>query len=132
MYYNKYNQKTQISARLETLREDQLLTKFRKELLKRGTAGIKSISVYFRQIDSDGSRTISYDEFQDGVRTRNINLTKDEIQKLFRLFDTDNSGNIDYNEFLVSVRVGTTMFYHNLPFFLRIASFSSLRSTQIE
>lgn len=85
--------------------QDSLLEKFRLELLKRGPAGIKSIGCYFRQIDDDGSKSLSLNEFQEGILNHKIDLNKQEINELFRLFDKDCSGKIGYEEFLLAVRV---------------------------
>lgn len=40
--------------------EDPVMTKFRKELMKRGEAMIKNISMTFRQCDNDESGALSF------------------------------------------------------------------------
>jgi Ca2+-binding EF-hand superfamily protein len=86
-------------------REHPLLVKFRAELLKRGTAGIKSIGLYFRIMDVDNNKKIDFDEFKNGILYHNINMSKKEITELFGLFDLNGDGTLDFNEFLQTIRV---------------------------
>ena len=85
--------------------ENPLVVKFRQQLLGRGSAGIKNLSIFFRQIDDNGSRTLSEGEFQQGIVDHNISLSEEEISALFKLFDRDGTGTISVNEFIQSVRV---------------------------
>jgi hypothetical protein len=89
-------------------REHPLLVKFRTELLKRGTAGIKSIGLYFRIMDEDNNKRIDFEEFKNGIMYHNhISLSKKEITELFGLFDLNRDGSLDFNEFLLTIRVFT-------------------------
>lgn len=88
------------------MNEHPLLTKFRNEVLKRGTSGIKQIGQFFRRMDKDRSHCLCFDEFAQGVLEHNIKITADEANELFKLFDRDQSGKLDYQEFLIKIRVG--------------------------
>lgn len=61
--------------------------------------------MYFRQIDDDGSKTLTTVEFQKGLYDHNMIFTKEESSELFRLFDKNQSGTLDFDEFLCALRV---------------------------
>jgi Ca2+-binding EF-hand superfamily protein len=86
---------------------NQLIVKFRNQLVKRGAVGIRNLSIFFRQIDENGSKTLSLDELQHGIKDHNIDMSREEISEMFRLFDRDKNGSISLNEFLQSVRVAS-------------------------
>jgi Ca2+-binding EF-hand superfamily protein len=56
-------------------------------------------------MDTDGQRTLSFEEFRNGVRSYGLHLENKELRELFDAIDTDHSGEIDYEEFLISLRV---------------------------
>jgi len=58
----------------------------------------------FRKFDSDGDGTLSYIEFQDGMRDLNAPCSNIELHVLTRLLDKDSNGQLDYNEFSNGVR----------------------------
>ena len=74
--------------------------------------------MYFRQIDDDGSKTLTLAEFQKGLYDHNIIFTKDESSELFRLFDKNQSGTLDFDEFLNAVRV--SLFQFIFPFLTNV------------
>ncbi len=90
---------------MTTSPENPILVKFREQCMKRGAASIKGISVFWHNIDDDNSRTLTFDEFWNGIENHNISLKKEEASELFKLFDKNGSGNIDYEEFLSDLRV---------------------------
>ncbi|CAF0711281.1 unnamed protein product [Brachionus calyciflorus] len=96
------------------MNENPLISKFRNELLKRGPSGIKSIGQYFRQIDDNGSRTLTFEEFGKGIIDHNVKISAEEASELFRYFDKNQNGQIDYEEFLVNVRPPMNNFRLNL------------------
>ena len=59
----------------------------------------------FRIYDDDRSRSLSYEEFTEGLHDYGIHLKKSEYQLLFTTFDRDGSGSLDFDEFLFYVRV---------------------------
>ncbi len=67
------------------------------------------------QIDDDGNKKLSYEEFKKCIIDHNIDLNRDEAAELFKMFDQDGSGQIDFNEFLLEIRVFYThLFQFNL------------------
>lgn len=56
-------------------------------------------------MDDDGSKTLSLEEFSDGVIRTGLEATPDEIKAMFEIVDSDKSGSINVEEFLVKVRV---------------------------
>ena len=93
------------------LGEHSLVVKFRNHLLGRGAAGIKSIGMYFRQVDDNRNGTLCMNEFRNGLLNHNIRMKEDEVEQLFRLFDRGLEGTIDYDEFLLCVRVSALLLY---------------------
>jgi hypothetical protein len=87
-----------------------VVVKFRNELAKRGPMGFRSLSLFFRQIDENGSKTLSLEELQQGIQDHNIDMGREEANELFVLFDHDQSGTISLNEFLQSIRVHFLLF----------------------
>jgi Ca2+-binding EF-hand superfamily protein len=63
------------------------------------------------QIDDDGNKKLSYDEFKNCIIDHNIDLNRDEAAELFKMFDQDGSGQIDFNEFLLEIRVFCANFF---------------------
>ncbi len=91
---------------------NQVVQKFRKILATRGANGINNISLFFRQIDENRSKTLSLDELNQAVLDHNLDMTRDELTELFNLFDRDQNGSISLNEFLLSVRVNDSIEYN--------------------
>jgi Ca2+-binding EF-hand superfamily protein len=85
--------------------EHRLVLKLRSELMSRGTSAIKNLGMFFRQIDENKSKTLSFEEFKRGINDHNLNLSIEEINDLFNLYDKDESGSVCYEEFIQSVRV---------------------------
>uniref|UniRef100_A0A1B0B310 EF-hand domain-containing protein n=1 Tax=Glossina palpalis gambiensis TaxID=67801 RepID=A0A1B0B310_9MUSC len=90
---------------LEDGTEKDPLTKLRLLCLTRGARGIVGLGRVFRIMDDDGSKTLSVEEFSDGIKECGLNeLTEEEIEGLFSSFDEDGSGTIDMTEFLLKLR----------------------------
>jgi len=49
------------------------------------------------QIDVDGKKKLSFEEFKKCIIDQNIDLNRDENAEIFKLFDLDGSGQIDFN-----------------------------------
>merc|ERR1712228_1136475 len=54
----------------------------------------------FDEMDKDGNKRISYEEFEEGMLKTQTNLDKAKIQKMFKELDLSKSGEIDFNNFL--------------------------------
>lgn len=78
----------------------------RKQLAERGATGILGLSRKFKQMDDDGSNSLSIQEFRNAIKEFGLDFTEAEIAELFNTFDRDRSGTIDYTEFLLKIRVG--------------------------
>eukprot|EP01031_Cornospumella_fuschlensis_P036535 gene36535-44323_t len=89
---------------VKTSHVDQLLTKLRDELARRGARGIVGMQRKFRIIDDDGDKVLSVGEFHKAMNECNINLSEEEIMTLFRHFDMDGNGFLDFEEFLQGLR----------------------------
>ncbi|XP_005112518.1 leucine-rich repeat-containing protein 74A [Aplysia californica] len=50
----------------------------------------------FNTIDTDNSRSLSYDEFIDGLKRVNIPLSEDSLKMLLKFLDTDGDGHVDF------------------------------------
>uniref|UniRef100_A0A2P2N0X7 non-specific serine/threonine protein kinase n=1 Tax=Rhizophora mucronata TaxID=61149 RepID=A0A2P2N0X7_RHIMU len=70
---------------------------------------IKGLRQLFKNIDTDGSGTITYDELKAGLSRLGSKLTEAEIKQLMDAADVDKNGTIDYDEFITA-----TMHQHRL------------------
>eukprot|EP00762_Andalucia_godoyi_P008107 ANDGO_02218.mRNA.1 Caltractin len=62
----------------------------------------------FLKLDSDGSGTLSRNEFRRFCRSVNLELTIPDVEALMNALDTDKSGEIDYDEFAAFMRGSAT------------------------
>ena len=88
-----------------------------KALLRRDRAEVKRfITATFKDIDKDGSGTLSYEEFAKALRRFGVADSKEMLHRVAQLVDTDNSGSIDIHEFsaLIAKDAGSV---HNLGYF---------------
>ena len=54
----------------------------------------------FAVIDTDSSKSITFDEFKNKTRMLNIGLEDLEVKALFQNIDANNNGTITYDEFV--------------------------------
>ncbi|XP_061175024.1 calcyphosin-like protein [Saccostrea echinata] len=81
------------------------IQKLRYACLMRGANGIKGLGRSFRIMDDDGSKTLDFREFRDGLHDYGLRELDDQtISDVFRELDKDGSGKLSYDEFLVAIR----------------------------
>ncbi|XP_074653356.1 calcyphosin-like protein [Tubulanus polymorphus] len=83
------------------------LEKFRKALLSRGSASVKNICRKFAIMDDDRSRSLSLEEFTEGVRDFGLTaneMSNDDIKAMFKEINTNDDITISLDEFLKAVR----------------------------
>ncbi|KAF5747197.1 putative calcium-dependent protein kinase [Tripterygium wilfordii] len=102
------------SAVLSRMKQFRAMNKFKKLALKviaenLSEDEIKGLKQMFKNIDTDGSGTITYDELKDGLARLGSKLSEPEIMQLMDAADVDQSGSIDYIEFITA-----TMHRHRL------------------
>ena len=62
-------------------------------------AEVKELSNLFKQIDADGSGTLTIDELKKGLDGYD---NKDKLIEILKGADTDGSGDLNYSEFLAA------------------------------
>lgn len=80
---------------------DVIIKQMREQCSQRGLKGVLGLATFFRGIDSNRDKSLTIDEFSQGLRERNIKLSNAEMKILFDSFDKDKSGSIDFREFLL-------------------------------
>lgn len=83
---------------------EELVQRLRDKLQQRGVRGIFSLGRLFRNIDDDGSRSISLSEFTKVCNEFRMEFSQRELQDVFNYIDINHNGEIDYDEFLRIVR----------------------------
>ncbi|CAF2065116.1 unnamed protein product [Brassica napus] len=102
------------SAVLIRMKQFRAMNKLKKLALKviaenLSEEEIKGLKHMFKNIDTDGSGTITFDELRTGLHRLGSKLTESEIKQLMEAADVDKSGTIDYIEFITA-----TMHRHRL------------------
>lgn len=80
------------------------MDEFRAKVLERGASSIKGIGRTFRIYDDDGNKSLSFEEFFEGITDYQLDFSKEKSQELFNSFDKDGSGSVSFNEFLLGLR----------------------------
>lgn len=58
-----------------------------------------------KMADSDGDRTLEFDEFAKFVRTKlNFNISEEEISELFTVINKSNDSKIQLNELIAAIK----------------------------
>ncbi|XP_070572945.1 leucine-rich repeat-containing protein 74B-like isoform X2 [Ptychodera flava] len=57
---------------------------------------------FFNKFDKDGSMSVSYDEFREGLEETGIDMSPDEIEMLIAELDRDGDGDINYSELVMT------------------------------
>lgn len=84
--------------------DDELVTKLREMLAKRGARGMIGLQRIFKIMDDDHSGTLSIQEFWKACKDFRVNISQDECRKLFDLFDENDDGELHYDELMVNIR----------------------------
>ncbi|XP_060077217.1 leucine-rich repeat-containing protein 74A-like [Ylistrum balloti] len=79
--------------------EDALLTI--KEYMERHNL---TISELFARFDDDGSNSVDYDEFREGIKEAKIDLTDYQVDKLIQFIDIDGDGDLDFSEVVLKMK----------------------------
>jgi Ca2+-binding EF-hand superfamily protein len=66
--------------------------------------GLAVLAKTFEQIDVNGSGTLDFQEFVNGIADQNLDATEDEVVALFKTLDKDGNGVVDYDEFVQTMR----------------------------
>ena len=82
----------------------EVAAKVRAQLESRGAKTIRGLGRTFKQIDWNGNKMLSRDEFSTGLNELGCDLTPEELEELFKVCDSNQDGNVDFNEFLKGVR----------------------------
>ena len=80
----------------------QVISSIQQQCLRKGLDGLKGLSVLFRSMDRDYSKTLNFKEVKDGFAAYKIHVSDKDIDLVFHHFDHDNSGAIDFKEFLLA------------------------------
>lgn len=76
----------------------------RLKCLARGAHGIKSLGRLFRNMDDDGSNSLTMEEFKKGIRDCGLDVANKDMEAMFLKFDKDGNGTISFDEFLEALR----------------------------
>ncbi|KAJ8618203.1 hypothetical protein MRB53_014389 [Persea americana] len=102
------------SAVLTRMKQFRAMNKLKKLALKviaenLSTEEIKGLKQMFKNMDTDHSGTITYEELKNGLSRLGSKLTESEVKQLMDAADVDKNGSIDYIEFVTA-----TMHRHRL------------------
>lgn len=84
--------------------EDPNVVALREMCLKRGASGIKGIARQFRIMDDDRNKSLSFEEFNEGIHDFGLVLSVEQAKAVFKAFDSDQQGTIGFEEFLQKLR----------------------------
>ncbi|EEF43871.1 calcium-dependent protein kinase 21 [Ricinus communis] len=93
------------SAVLSRMKQFRAMNKLKKLALKviaesLSEEEIKGLKVMFRNMDTDKSGTITYEELKTGLARLGSRLSETEVKQLMEAADVDGNGTIDYIEFI--------------------------------
>uniref|UniRef100_A0A1D1YTY0 non-specific serine/threonine protein kinase n=1 Tax=Anthurium amnicola TaxID=1678845 RepID=A0A1D1YTY0_9ARAE len=102
------------SAVLARMKQFRAMNKLKKLALKviaenLSEEEIKGLKQMFRNMDTDDSGTITYEELKSGLTKLGSRLSETEVKQLMDAADVDKNGTIDYIEFITA-----TMHRHKL------------------
>lgn len=79
----------------------EAVTRIGAAMFKTGT----NAQLLFRDIDTDGSGTLSVTEFAVAIKALGLRFPKAELRRILTAIDTNGSGQIDYLEFIAAFKV---------------------------
>ncbi|PWA61673.1 hypothetical protein CTI12_AA373060 [Artemisia annua] len=102
------------SAVLSRMKQFRAMNKLKKLALKviaenLSAEEIQGLKSMFKNMDTDNSGTITYEELKSGLARLGSKLTEAEVKQLMEAADVDGNGSIDYIEFITA-----TMHRHKL------------------
>ncbi|XP_073149827.1 calcium-dependent protein kinase 9-like [Henckelia pumila] len=102
------------SAVLSRMKQFRAMNKLKKLALKviaenLSAEEIQGLKAMFRNMDTDNSGSITYEELKTGLARLGSKLTEAEVKQLMEAADVDGNGTIDYIEFITA-----TMHRHRL------------------
>ena len=93
---------TQDIDKLVELERSELITKRVKQEIVNAVDREQILKV-FREFDADDSGSLSYSEFQLGLKHMGLNLNEEEFNLLTTEVDNDGGGSIDFDEFVEDI-----------------------------
>ena len=67
-------------------------------------AGIRACTRILKRMDIDGSKSLDYFEFKEGMRKLGLDLSEEDMATIMATFDRDGSGRISTEEFFRALR----------------------------
>lgn len=80
------------------------MKKILTNISKMGVNGLAAMMRTFNEFDTDGSHSLSTEEFARAMVYLNVALTPAELATITTLFDHNGSGAIDFNEFSTTLK----------------------------
>ena len=87
---------------LRPKKDEDLISRMRSEVRRRGADTIAGLGRRFRIADRDRDQRICFDEFSTLCAELQPDLTDDDVAVLWKMFDVDGGGHINYTDVLVS------------------------------
>ncbi|VDI06891.1 Hypothetical predicted protein, partial [Mytilus galloprovincialis] len=63
-----------------------------------------TVTELFSRFDEDGSNSVDYDEFRQGIRDEGIPLSSEQVDHLIKYIDIDGDGDIDFSELVLKIK----------------------------
>ncbi|CAG9310195.1 unnamed protein product [Blepharisma stoltei] len=83
---------------------NSIIDKIRKDLLRRGFHGIRSLGLVFKRLDITQSGVLTKNDFEWGLRDNGHFLNQMDLDRLFNYFDKNRNSRIQYNNFIAILR----------------------------